>query len=180
MEFRLILKDALDANFNTTTICLENQNWCLSEPLRFGVSYIPHFAAISYRWGLGRLPNPFHDGHQMSDQTYYALSAAIKNSTCTAFWIDALCIPVNQPARSATLGAMGFIYSIAEEVVVSFPAERSAILKELQNSDRLTDEALLDLENDEWVRKLSKSLSLASHHEPSFNEQGGPNDEDQA
>lgn len=138
---------------HATAILLENQYWYLSDPLHFGVSTIPQFAAISYRWGLGRLPHPFHDEHQMSDQTYYALSAAIKTSNYTAFWIDALCIPVVQPARSATLGAMGFIYGIAEEVVVSFPPNKAVILKELQTLDRLTDEALMDLENDEWVRE---------------------------
>lgn len=96
----------------------------------------------------------------MSDQTYYALSAAINNSNCSAFWIDALCIPIAQPARSATLGAMGFIYSIAEEVIVSFPPSRAGILRELQRSDRLTDQALTELENDEWVRTLSSIVCL--------------------
>lgn len=151
MEFRLIVRNPLFSK-NTTSILLDNQHWYLSEPLRFGVGSIPNFAAISYRWGLGRAPNPFYDGQQMSDQTYYALSAAIKNSHCEAFWIDALCIPIVQPARSNTLGAMGFIYSIADEVIVSFPLSKSAALKELQTSDRFTDEALKALEDDEWVR----------------------------
>jgi hypothetical protein len=91
---------------------------------------------------------------QMSDQTVLSLSAAIKASTVSAFWIDAFCIPVTQPLRSATLESMGYIYSIAKEVIVALSPDRSGALEEMGQSDKLNKQTLLALEHDAWVRSV--------------------------
>jgi hypothetical protein len=137
------------------TIHLNEIDWYLTLPLTLSKDQpAPSFACISYLWGLGRVPNPIHIDHEMSDQTLTALSLAMRASTCTAFWIDAICVPVSQPGRTATLGSMGYIYSLAAEVVVTLRTFDFPIIREFESADRFSDRALRELENDEWVSSV--------------------------
>ncbi|GKZ83521.1 hypothetical protein AnigIFM56816_008616 [Aspergillus niger] len=86
-----------------------------------------------------------------------SLAATTKSAEVAAFWIDAFCVPVAEPARAATLASMGYIYSAAKEVIVALMPERSFAIKELsrsRGSDGLSDQSLQSLENDEWIRSV--------------------------
>jgi hypothetical protein len=115
---------------------------------------IPRFICVSYIWGSGRAPNSLHDTSVMSDQTLPALVAAIENSNCSAFWIDAFCIPLAQPQRRATLESMGFIYSQASQVIVSLSEPSFAAVEQMVRSDIVDENALRILDQDEWVRSV--------------------------
>jgi hypothetical protein len=49
---------------------------------------------------------------------------------------------------------MGYIYSIADEVIVALTSDRSGALEEMLRSDRLSDFNLLAFENDDWVKSV--------------------------
>ncbi|KAF9558128.1 hypothetical protein CPC08DRAFT_589508, partial [Agrocybe pediades] len=117
-----------------------------------GVPGIP-FTCISYVWGKEREESPFHPSFQISSRTIPSLTAVTLHlPSRTHFWVDALCVPVDDIlARNETLQSMGFIYSVAEEVVAILSKDTYPILKQMNETDRL-DTAHLDiLEKEEWV-----------------------------
>lgn len=156
MELYLLTEAFTDGNLSATPLLhIDGRAWQRIGPLSLDEPTTrPEFACISYVWGSGRVPNPLDVGGRMSDQTLLSLSAAIKASTVSAFWIDAFCIPVTQPSRSATLESMGYIYSTAKEVIVALSPDRSSALEEMGQSDKLNEQTLLALEHDEWVRSV--------------------------
>lgn len=156
MELYLLTEVSTDADLSSTPFLrIDGRTWQRTGPFSPDEPTTrPEFACISYVWGSERVPNPLDVGRRMSDQTLLSLSAAIKVSTVSAFWIDAFCIPVIQPSRSATLESMGYIYSIAKEVIVALSPDRSGALEEMGQSDKLREQTLLALEHDEWVRSV--------------------------
>ena len=90
----------------------------------------------------------------MSDRTLLALTAAMRASSMSLFWIDAFCIPTIQPQRSNTLESMGFIYHLAAEVIAVLSDGTSEVLEQMKRSDRLNEQHLLKLDRDEWVRSV--------------------------
>jgi hypothetical protein len=156
MELYLLTEASADVDLNFTSFLhIDDRTRQRTGPLSPDEPTTgPEFACISYVWGLERVPNPLDIGRPMSDQTLLSLSAAIKVSTVSAFWIDAFCIPVTQPSRSVTLESMGYIYSIAKEVIVALSPDRSGALEEMGQSDMLREQTLLALEHDEWARSV--------------------------
>jgi len=112
------------------------------------------FTCISYVWGSGRRSNPFYPTKEMSDRTLAALELAMQISDATAFWIDAFCIPPYHPAKRATLESMGFIYSLATEVIVSLSSSTGQVLKRMGRLEAIDDESLEILERDTWVESV--------------------------
>jgi hypothetical protein len=155
MEFRVII-DSPDNAEPGKTIQVNGRQWYLTKPLIVDLEHpkIPNFTCISYVWGHAREPNSFHPGELMSSNTIPALSSAITHSITSAFWIDALCVPPILPVKHHTLGSMGYIYSAAEEVIITLPPNLFPALNEMNNSDRLSEEVLLSLEEDDWVRSV--------------------------
>lgn len=155
MEFRLVV-DSPDNAEPGRTIQVNGRQWYLTQPLSVDLEHpeLPKFTCISYVWGHAREPNPFHPGELMSSNTIPALSSAITHSTGPAFWIDALCVPPIIPVKHHTLGSMGYIYSAAEEVIITLPLSLLPVLDEMKGSDRLSEQVLLSLEEDEWVRSV--------------------------
>ena len=156
MELYLLTEASTDVDFGSTPFLhIDGRTWQRIGPLSRDESTTrPEFACISYVWGSERVPNPLDIEKPMSDQTLLSLSAAIKVSTVSAFWIDAFCVPVIQPSRNATLESMGYIYSIAKEVIVALSPDRSGALEEMGRSEKLREQTLLALEHDEWVRSV--------------------------
>jgi hypothetical protein len=155
MEFRLITDNPNNSEPDLS-IQLNGRQWYLTKPLRVDLEHpeIPAFTCISYVWGHGREPNPFHPGELMSSNTLRALSAAITHSPNSALWIDALCVPPAIPVKHHTLGSMGYIYSAAEDVIITVPPNLFPILNEMNESDRLSEAVLLSLEQDDWVKSV--------------------------
>src|ERR1700722_16037075 len=156
MELYLLTEASTDVDLSSTPFLhIDGRAWQRVGPFSSDEPTTrPEFACISYVWGSRRVPNPLDAGRRMSDQTLLSLSAAIKVSTVSTFWIDAFCIPMTQPSRTATLESMGYIYSIAKEVIVALSPDRSGALEEMGQSDKLREQTLLALEHDEWVRSV--------------------------
>jgi len=155
MEFRLIVDNSDNAE-HEKSIQINGRRWYLSKPLPVDLSHpdLPSFTCISYVWGHGRESNPFYPGELMSSNTIPALSSAIANSSVSAFWIDALCVPPIIPVKHHTLGSMGYIYSAAEEVIITASPSLLPVLKEMNDTDQLSEVVLLSLEEDSWVRSV--------------------------
>ncbi|KAF7511499.1 hypothetical protein GJ744_004087 [Endocarpon pusillum] len=131
------------------------QTWHISKEERDVSSHeVPEFVCISYAWGGGRVPSPLDNNHSISDNTVPALTAAMSaRPRCMRFWIDAFCVPTEGDSRRATLASMGWIYSLAAEVIcVLSPAARS-IIDQISKSDSIDEAALNAMEKDEWVSR---------------------------
>ncbi|KIW84130.1 hypothetical protein Z517_03377 [Fonsecaea pedrosoi CBS 271.37] len=112
------------------------------------------FACVSYTWGAERERSPFHRDYQISDRTIPALSAVFQHRpSCTRFWIDAFCVPVDAPERIHTLESMGFIYSRADEVIVVLSTAARPVLEQMSTSDRVDPVYLDVLEKEKWVSR---------------------------
>ena len=115
---------------------------------------IPDFICISYAWGTGKHPSPFHSKATVSDRTIPALLAAIRlRPNCKAFWIDALCVPSqNEPVeRVSTLESMGYIYSHATEVIaVLSEAATPMLIQACVKNAILQPEQMAALEKETW------------------------------
>jgi hypothetical protein len=114
----------------------------------------PDFACISYSWGDGREPSPLKPGFSVSDRTVPVLETFIRHRpTCRRIWVDAFCVPHEPRERAATLESMGYIYSRAREVVIVLSAAALPALAHMAGHDRVREEHLAVLENEEWVSR---------------------------
>jgi hypothetical protein len=155
MELYLLVEASEETDkLRSQQLRIDGRVWTRVGPFSPEEASIPKFACVSYVWGATRVPNPLQVGAAISDQTLPALTAAIKSSSVPALWIDAFCIPTTQPARRATLESMGYIYSMAQEVIVALTPERSGALEEMLQSDLLPDRTLLAFESDDWVKSV--------------------------
>jgi hypothetical protein len=99
-----------------------------------------------------------------------ALSAALKASQ--AIWIDALCVPSQEPARAACLRSMGGIYSSAAQVFVVLSEPCSKPLHQAHNKVRMIPEELFVLENDNWITRAWTYQEMANSKSTLFIAQG--------
>ncbi|KAJ9497881.1 hypothetical protein H2202_006484 [Exophiala xenobiotica] len=172
----------LNANVNVkdeagpqrSTLALNGKQWQLQTFTEHGshLTHLPDYICVSYIWGSGREPNPFLDEPKViSINTIPALSAAMSNTDCKAYWIDAFCIPSKKEdiARRATLESMGYIYSKAEEVRAALSARSFTAVQDLSRNDRIDDSSLDILNKDEWVKMQvvnSRSISFVCPKAP--------------
>jgi hypothetical protein len=134
----------------------------LEQDMQLTPSEPADFICVSYSWGRGRCPSPFHPPFEVSDRTIPALTATItQRPTCRKIWIDAFCVPPpsNPSLRTATLESMGFIYSRAAEVIVVLSSQALPVLQYItttlssSSSPPLTPEHLDILEAEDWVTR---------------------------
>ena len=155
MELYLIVKT--NESGADQTLAVDGEQWRLSGPYDAdGMNAIPPYACVSYVWGAGRLENSLFPSHLMSDHTLPALQAVVRAAPAgiAAFWIDAFCIPYHQPARSATLESMGYIYSAADCVVAALGSELCEALREMTKRDWLTEDLLSLFESNAWIASV--------------------------
>lgn len=155
MEFRLIVRGPDNAEPGRT-IQVNSRPWFLSEFLHVDSAHheLRNFTCISYVLGHPRELNPLHPAELISSNTIPALSSAMMDSSSSAFGIDALCVPPTIPLKYHTFGSMGYIYSAAEEVIITTSPNLLSVLNEMSDSDRLSEEVLLNLEEDNWVQSV--------------------------
>jgi len=151
---------------------LEGRHWGL-DVFELDEKSTPHlsFLCISYTWGLGREPSPFHAGFDVSDRTIPALRSAIRmRPHFTKIWIDAFCVPQDAQERYSCLESMGFIYSQADEVVVVLSPAAQPVIRAMADTKQLDNHDLPILEKEAWVTRAwtyqeainSRSLSFTS------------------
>ena len=160
------------------SIELCGSRWILNEyaQLPRGLAY----TCISYVWAQEKTENWFSDGQFMSARTIPVIEATIKASRLPknwtnvqfnsdlqkdavakaealnathAFWIDAICIPTQDAARTSSLRSMGAIYSSAWQVFVVLSASSAAVLHQIRDTGRLDSGALFILESDDWITR---------------------------
>ena len=87
------------------------------------------------------------------DQQKDALAKAQAIDATHAFWIDAICIPPQDAARTSSLRSMGKIYSSAWQVFAVLSASSSIVLRQIRDTGRLDPNAIFVLESDEWITR---------------------------
>ena len=153
MEFRLLV-EAVDPHCQPSFL-LAGRYWTLSPPLDLEHgSTLPHFACISYLWGSEREPHALAKALTMSTHTCPSLIAAIRTSSCEAFWTDVFCVPHTGAARHSTLENMGYIYSRATEVIIVLGENTFSAIDELKHQQFFSEAALQTIECDEWVSSV--------------------------
>lgn len=134
---------------------LEGYHWAL-EPhdLEADDVMVPMFTCISYSWGQGREPSPLRTNFDISDRTLPALATAIEHRpSCKCVWIDALSVPEEPQERARCLESMGYIYSLAKEVLVVLSRGAQTALEQMSKSDHIDHDNLHDLEKEHWISR---------------------------
>ena len=149
------------------------------------VSLAPSFVCVSYVWGSGRVANPLDPNRSISDVTLPSLQAAVsscRDDPSLAYWIDAFCVPTQQPQRSTTLASMGYIYARASKTVACLSHGSQNILQQMSVSDRVDEHAVRSLEDEPWIESVwtyqevvnSTNLLIVHREEPLPIERPGP------
>ncbi len=147
------------------------------------ISDAPPYTCISYDWGHDKTEHLLNDHRLMSARTIPVIETAIRVSRAQenwannvqfsydrdsekeeagraaalkasqAFWIDALCVPLRDPSRSACLQSMGEIFNSASQVFAVLAEVCSEMLHQMHNFGRLDHSALFILESDDWITR---------------------------
>ena len=163
------------------SILMFGKRWVIFEYAQLADA--PPYTCLSYAWGEGMVSNLLNEGQLMSARTVPSLKAAIASSqsqqcwadnikfsyrgeadkeeagqvaalrASQAFWIDAFCVPPQDPARAACLREMGQIFSAAFQVVVVLTRQCSCALKRIGHSEGIDASTLLCLEREAWVSR---------------------------
>lgn len=152
--FRLLVPATRPTSPGSPSIKLQGRHWLFTEPEQTpDDANVLDYTCVSYAWGRGTTANPFDERLLMSDRTIPALDATIRTRQPTAIWIDALCVPFQDPAKTVCLRSMGAIYSKALQVVVVLSKSCSNLLEQIYGTGRVDTETLLTLEDDKWVTR---------------------------
>lgn len=157
------------------------KRWVITEYAN--VSDAPEYTCISYAWGKDKTENPLCVEQPMSKRTVPAIETAIRVSQSTenwakgirfshngdslkeaagqaaalnasqAFWVDALCVPEEDPARTVCLQSMGKIFSSAHQVLVVLREQCSEAIRKTRQNGKLVSSDLSLLEKEDWVSR---------------------------
>lgn len=173
--------------------------WVLAEYA--SIADAPPYTCISYSWGAGRTKHAFDAGQCMSDRTIPAIEATIKASQAPehwakalrcdprdelkeqaaladalnasqAIWIDALCVPSAEPARTACLRTMGAIFSTAAQVFAVLSAPCAKLLRQIHDTEHMKPEEFFVLEGDGWITRAWTYQEIANSKSTYFIAQG--------
>lgn len=162
----------------TPFIELCGRRWVIKEYANF--SDAPPYTCISYTWMKASKEHPFDAGQKISARTIPVIETVIKTSRAPdnwsyvqintspqqdavakskaiaasqALWIDALCVPQQEPARTLCLQRMGELYSSAWQVFVVLSESCSPIFRQIEHANCIDFDALSILERDEWITR---------------------------
>ncbi|MCG2745738.1 MAG: HET domain-containing protein [Desulfobacteraceae bacterium] len=167
-----------DSPSGTPLIELCGSRWTIKEYANF--SDAPPYTCISYTWMKATKEHPFDAGQQISARTIPVIETVIKTlqspdnwsyvkididpqqdavaksnaiAAGQALWIDALCIPQQEPDRTLCLQRMGELYSSAWQVFVVLSESCSPIFRQIKNEGCIDFDALSIFERDEWITR---------------------------
>jgi hypothetical protein len=89
----------------------------------------------------------------MPARTERVIETALRAFGGSVIWVDAFCVPPDDPERTECVRSMGAIYSAAEIVVVVLSPAAASVLDDIRAGRRISDESLEALEADEWVTR---------------------------
>jgi len=181
LMFRLLQPPNSSTPPDASSIMVFGKRWVIFEYAN--PTDAPPYTCISYAWGDTKVRHFLNDGQPMSARTVPSLEAAVASTNShenwarnvqfsydgeatreeaeqtaalnasRALWIDALCVPTYEPARSSCLREMGWIFSAAFQVIVVLERQCSGVLRCIGRSEKVDDFALLALEGEKWVRR---------------------------
>lgn len=134
----------------TRTLTLAGRPWTVVQQRD---SAAVAYSCVSYVWSRSRTPHPLASDQMISARAVPVLETTIATCNPTAVWLDALCVPFDEPARTATLRSMGAIYGGAAHVIVVLSSGCARALDQIRTSDQVDETALRELETDEWVTR---------------------------
>jgi hypothetical protein len=179
--FRLLEPSNDLTNPNTPRINILGREWALNEYEQ--VSEAPNYTCISYAWGKERIDNPLCNEHTMSKRTLRAVETAMRVSqspvnwanninfshghdtrkeavglaaavaASQAFWVDALCVPTSEPARTECLQTMGKVFSSSYQVIVVLTQQCSEAIQHTLENGKLSATDLLVIEGEDWISR---------------------------
>jgi hypothetical protein len=109
----------------------------------------------------------------MSARAFPAAEAALRFEVPQALWLDALCVPLDEPARSSCLSRMGVIYSRASRVVVVLSEGSAPVLEQIASSRKVDVDRLPLLEQDPWVSRVWTYQEMVNSQDVRFVAEGG-------
>ena len=172
--FRLLLPSDSPVPEDQPSIELGGHRWIVTESADIPRGEdAPEYTCLSYAWGSGRTTHPFDNRETMSDRTLAAMEVAIRVQRPAVLWVDAFCVPFDEPARSTCLSQMGAIYGQATRVVVVLSAPCLPMLEQIRNEVRVDAEALLTFERDDWVSRVWTYQELVNNNKIRFAVEGG-------
>lgn len=164
---RLIEPVEFGSSTNALQFDVLGQQWAISEYPELADS--PPFTCISYAWGKQRMKSPLNPEQEMSSRTIRVLEVAINASRAqedgagvqktaalgksSAFWMDALCVPADDPHRTVCLQSMGDIFSSALHVVAVLGNQCSAAVRNAVKNEEIAPDDLLVLEQEDWISR---------------------------
>jgi hypothetical protein len=170
--FRLLVPAATTLTAGERTVNLGGRPWVVRSFDRVPTKEnAPAYACVSYAWGAARTPDPLATGQTISARAIPAAETAIEALKPEALWLDAFCVPNEQPARRECLRNMGAIYAAAAEVVCVLSPACAPLVQELHK--RTIDPiALLSLETDDWVSRVWTYQEMANSRKLLFVAEG--------
>jgi Heterokaryon incompatibility protein (HET) len=177
--FRLLVPFSDTEQSEAMFIELAGQRWQLVDygavPIPAGA---PEYTCVSYSWAGRRTPNPFDLGRQMSARAIPALETAIAapRTPLSAIWLDAACMPTEEPARTLCMRSMGAIYAAASNVLAVLSTPASGVLAKLRRQQALGSDELRLLDADDWVSRAWTYQEMVNSKSMSFVVEGQSSD----
>ena len=110
----------------------------------------------------------------MSDRTLKVMESVLRRQRPEALWIDAFCIPHDEPDRSECLNRIGAIYSHATCVIAVLSKQCFETFRQVGESGRMEESSLAILEKDDWVSRVWTYQELVNNPRVHFvSESGG-------
>jgi hypothetical protein len=152
--FRILTRASGGGGSDRGDVEIAGHRWSIvPHPFPTASSDVPSYVCISYAWGDRRTPHILDPERDMPDRTIRVVEATLTAFASRALWVDAVCVPLEDPERSECLRSLGAIYSAAAMVVVVLSGAAEEVLDELTATESLSEEALLALEADDWVSR---------------------------
>lgn len=152
--FRLLVPASALTPAEARSVELAGSRWIVTDRTVIPTAgTAPPYTCISYVWGADRVANPFEDGHVMSGRTLRAIEATITALRPAAIWVDALCVPSEEPARAACLRNLGTIYGSAAQVAAILSEPCAPVLQQIESAAAVNPAMLDVLEHDDWVTR---------------------------
>jgi hypothetical protein len=152
--FRLLMPADGSVSHGPGAVTLGKRSWLVTDvPQLLSPDHTLEYTCISYSWGPGRVAHPLAPGQLMSDRALPSAEVVIHALQPKAIWLDALCVPMTEPERTACLRSMGAIYASASQVAAVLSETSSTVLEQIHEAGRIDTRALLALEQDDWVSR---------------------------
>ena len=175
--FRLLIPSSDTASSETVWIEVAGQRWqVVAYEAELFPSPVPEYICISYFWTDRRIANPFDSERPMSSRVQSILETAIASAQPSAIWLDAACMPRQEPARSLCLRNMGAIYAAASGVLAVLAPSVSILLDKVRQKEAVDVKELRLLEADEWVSRVWTYQEMVNSKTISFIAEGETRD----